>query len=437
MSDLFSSFQAASLADWESVLLKELKGEPIDKLHKISKIEEIAFPAYVHQETFTAQVSDPGAPSFLRGTQQESNNWHVASPFRIINPEETNKTILHALMNGTDALVLEATDTFTVDFSKLLNEVGLEYIHTTFVAKTVDQVRDFLNYVGDAPAAVVFTDNSALIPLAANAGKCQLFTIQGNLVQNAGGSTWQESSIALAEGHDLLLELMDSGLTVDQAASLIGFRLGIGNKFYFEVAKFRAFRAAWSRIVSAYEPEHTHAGAASIQAVTGSLHTSLKDPYTNLLRQTTEALSAVIGGIQSLVIYPYDWMSTEPNESFTRRMATNISLLLKEESYLDKVIDPAGGSYAIEMLTKEIAERTWAEFQRIERHGGISNAEIREELTQEIAAKSDLRKQAVADKLEKLIGINIFPNPESVTAEWTTLPAAWNGLPTLVLEKVL
>jgi methylmalonyl-CoA mutase len=156
-----------------------------------------------------------------------------------------------------------------------------------------------------------------------------------------------------------------------------------------------------------------------------------------LLRQTTEALSAVIGGIQSLVIYPYDWMSTEPNESFTRRMATNISLLLKEESYLDKVIDPAGGSYAIEMLTKEIAERTWAEFQRIERHGGISNAEIREELTQEIAAKSDLRKQAVADKLEKLIGINIFPNPESVTAEWTTLPAAWNGLPTLVLEKVL
>ena len=120
MSDLFSSFQTASLADWENVLLKELKGEPIEKLHKISKIEEIAFPAYVHQETFTAQVSDPGAPSFLRGTQYETNNWHVATPFRIKNVEETNKTILHALMNGTDALVLEATDTNTVDFSKLL-----------------------------------------------------------------------------------------------------------------------------------------------------------------------------------------------------------------------------------------------------------------------------------------------------------------------------
>jgi methylmalonyl-CoA mutase len=118
-------------------------------------------------------------------------------------------------------------------------------------------------------------------------------------------------------------------------------------------------------------------------------------------------------------------------------MATNISLLLKEESYLDKVIDPAGGSYAIEMLTNEIAERTWAEFQRIERHGGISNAGIRAELTEEIAAKADLRKQAVADKAEKLIGINIFPNPESVSAEWMPLPEAWNGLQTLVLEKVL
>jgi methylmalonyl-CoA mutase len=437
MSDLFSSFQATSLADWENVLLKELKGEPIDKLQKISKIEEITFPAYVHQETFTAQVSDPGAPSFLRGTQNETNNWHVATPFRMQNFEVTNGIILNSLMNGTDALVLEATDANTIDFSKVLNDVGLEYIHTTLVAKTVEQVRDFLNYVGNAPAAVVYPDNAALIPLAENAGKCQLFTIQGDLVQRAGGSTWQETSIALAEGHDLLVELMDSGLSVDQAASMIGFRLGIGNKFYFEVSKFRAFRAAWSRIVATYEPEHTHAGAANVQAVTGSLHTSLKDPYTNLLRQTTEALSAVIGGIQSLVIYPFDWMSTEPNEAFSRRMATNISLLLKEESYLDKVIDPAGGSYAIEMVTNEIAERTWAEFQRIERHGGISNAGIRAELTEEIAAKADLRKQAVADKAEKLIGINIFPNPESVSAEWMPLPEAWNGLQTLVLEKVL
>jgi methylmalonyl-CoA mutase len=137
------------------------------------------------------------------------------------------------------------------------------------------------------------------------------------------------------------------------------------------------------------------------------------------------------------VIYPYDWMSTNSNEAFTRRMATNISLLLKEESYLDKVIDPAGGSYAIELLTQEIAERTWAEFQRIEREGGINQSSVRDTLKQEIAAKAALRIQAVAEKTEKLIGINTFPNPEQVSATWKELPAAWNGLPTLVLENTL
>ena len=437
MSDLFSSFQAASLADWENVLLKELKGEPLDKLQKINKIEEIAFPAYVHRETFQAQVSDPGAPPFLRGIQHETNQWHVATPFRIQNIQETNKAILQALMNGTDALVLEAVDAQAIDFATLLKEVGLEYIHTTLVAKSSDQVRDFMQFVGNAPAAIEYVNNSQLIPFAANNQGCQLFTIQADLVQRAGGSTWQECSVALAEGHEILVQLMDAGFSVDQAAAMIRFRFGIGNKFYFEVAKFRAFRKAWSRVVTAYEPEHAHAGAASIVATTGFLNTSLKDPYTNLLRQTTEALSAIVGGAQSLVIYPYDWMSTNSNEAFTRRMATNISLLLKEESYLDKVIDPAGGSYAIELLTQEIAERTWAEFQRIEREGGINQSSVRDTLKQEIAAKAALRIQAVAEKTEKLIGINTFPNPEQVSATWKELPAAWNGLPTLVLENTL
>lgn len=437
MSDLFSNFSPASLSEWEAVLLKELKGEPIEKLHKINKIEEIAFPAYVHKDAVQTAFSDPGAPPFTRGNQCDSNDWHVATPFRISDVKKNNTEILHALMHGTTALVLEAENGDPIDFRVLLNEVGLEYIHTTLHAQSLDQVRAFLDYAQGAPTAVLFADNRSLIPLVTSAANCRLFTIQGNLVQAAGGSTWQELSIALAEGHDLLVDMLDQGISIDQAASCIRFQFGLGNKFFFEVAKFRAFRSAWARIVSAYEPEHAHAGAASITAVSGFLHTSLKDPYTNLLRQTTEALSAVVGGIDSLVLYPYDWYAAQSNTPFTRRMATNISLLLKEESYLDKVIDPAGGSYAIELLTQEIAERTWAEFQRIEREGGITNADLRAVLSQEISAKATLRQQAVADKSEKLIGINVFPNPETVDHTWKELPAAWNHLPTLVLENTL
>ena len=257
------------------------------------------------------------------------------------------------------------------------------------------------------------------------------------LVQQAGGTTWQELSIALAEGHELLVKQLEQGIDCDSAASAIHFTFGIGSKYFFELAKIRAFRTCWAQIVSAYSPEYPASMAATITARTGFLNVSLKDPYTNLLRQTTEAMSAVLGGIQHLNIQPYDWYSTNPNTGFTRRMATNISLLLKEESYLQIVLDPAGGSYAIDALTETIAERAWSSFQWIERNGTISNPEVRKTLAAEIEEKAALRTSEIADKTEKRIGINIFPNPVAVTNSWTELPACWNNLKPLILEQTL
>ncbi len=170
-------------------------------------------------------------------------------------------------------------------------------------------------------------------------------------------------------------------------------------------------------------------------AKTGFMYVSLQDPYTNLLRQTTEAMSAVLGGIDQLVIQPFDWYSTKPNFTFSRRMATNISLLLKEESYLDIVIDPAGGSYAIDNLTATIAERAWAGFQEIERNGGLDSIPVRLQLSEAIKEKAEQRMILFNEKQETLIGINTFPNPQTVENEWTDLPTGWNNLPLLIVES--
>lgn len=439
MNDLFSSFQASSKEEWIAILKKELKGESIDTLNKINRVEEITFPSYFHSEDQKTAFSDPGLAPYTRGIQPKNNDWTIATSFRISDVKETNKEIIAALMAGTDHLVLEAMNSETIDFAVLLNEVGLSFIHTTFKAKSIEQLTQFLAFVKEAPSLIEYADNDELLR-SVNSDQnstSKLFHVDASSVQQAGGTSWQELSIALAEGHELLVKQLDLGVDCDTAAARIHFTFGIGSKYFFELAKIRAFRTCWAQIVSAYSPQHTCSLAATITARSGFLNTSLKDPYTNLLRQTTEAMSVVLGGIQHLNIQPYDWYSTNPNTTFTRRMATNISLLLKEESYLQVVLDPAGGSYALDSLTDTIAERAWSSFQWIERNGSISNPEVRKSLTAEIQEKAALRISEILDKTEKRIGINIFPNPEQIANNWTELPACWNKLKPLILEQAL
>lgn len=436
MNELFSSFQASSKEQWISILTKELKGESIDSLQKINRVEEIAFPSYFHRHDQTKAFSDPGMAPFTRGIFSKNNEWMIASPIRIGNERDTNQTILALLMSGTNHLVLEAQSLAAISFENLLKEVGLEHIYTTLIAQSKEQITDFLAYSKNAPVSIVYANSDELIGLE-TAPNVKLFHVDGYSVQQAGGTTWQELAVSLAEGHEWLVKQLDAGVDCDTAAARIHFTFGIGSKFFFEVSKIRAFRTAWSKIVSQYSPKHTCSLAASITAKTGFVSTSLKDPYTNLLRQTTEAMSAVIAGVQHLQVQPYDWYSNKPDLNFTQRMATNISLLLQEESYFHLVVDPAGGSYAIDNLTETIAERAWSSFQWIERNGGIRKEAVIAQLKQEITEKAEMRVAELKDKTEKRIGINVFPNPETVTNEWAKLPPAWAGLSPLILEQTL
>lgn len=436
MNNLFESFAPASKEEWIALLTKELKGESIHVLQKTDPIEEISFPSYIHRSDAVQEFSDPGQFPYTRSAKTSNNEWRIATPFICGDEKTTNKEILESLLSGTEHVVIEANHSNPIDFDTLLKEVDLNYCWVTLTAQTKEQVMAFLSFTKGIHSRVHYSNNNELVDLVSLASDdCKLMTIDAYAVQQAGGTTWQEIGIAMAEGHEMLVTLLDQGIELNRAVSFIQFQFGIGNKYFFELAKFRAFRTCWSKIVETYSDSSDMVPAPTIVAKTGFVNVSLKDPYTNLLRQTTEALSAAVSGIDDLIIQPYDWYSSEANLTFSRRMATNISLLLKEESYIHHVIDPAGGAYALDQLTETIAERAWSEFQFIERNGGIQSPPSIEALKQAISEKATMRIDAIQAKKDKRIGINIFPNPEKVTASWLKMPQAWGGLNAINLEQ--
>lgn len=435
MNNLFEAFTGTTKEAWIELLQKELKGASPDLLQKIDPIEEIAFPSYFHRSDAAPDFSDPGKFPYSRGYHTQSNNWRITSSFACQNPKSCNQEILDSLMTGTEHIMLE-TEGSDTDFNVVLDQVELDFVIVSLVSNSYDQVKRFLEFTGGKNTRILYQGNQAdlfdLIPLVKSGSR--LFTIDAFQVQQAGATTWQEIGIALAEGHELLVQLLDAGFEAANVVELIQFQLGIDSNYFFQLSKIRAFRMCWSKIVATYASEAV-AVNTTILVKSGFINISLKDPYTNLLRQTTEALSSAVAGVDDLLIQPYDHYSSLPKTSFTRRMATNISLLLKEESYIHLVVDPTGGSYALDNLTDTVAERAWSLFQEIERAGGISNPGMCKNLQEEITEKANRRVQALKDKSIKRIGINIFPNPDQTEGTWTSLPGAWNGLPTLNLEQ--
>lgn len=430
------TFPATTKAEWEALLLKELKGAPIETLLKTDEVEELSFSSFQHRSDAHIQYSDPGLAPFTRGGKSTTNEWLIGKAFywrNHTNAADLNKEILSQLMRGTTAITIIAECETAIPFGTVLNEVGLEYVHTSLKAVTVSQAEEFIAFLGNHPGAVEIANGEQL----KSAQSCKTITVNGYAVQQAGGTSWQEIAIALAEGHDVLVKLLDSGVSVDDALSRFSVVLGVGTRYFSEVAKFRAFRMCWANMIAAYLPQNEAAKLPHITVKTGFTHISLKDPYTNLLRQTTQAMSAIIGGADELIVQPYDAYSSNPNPEFTQRMATNISLLLQEESYLSYVIDAAGGAYAFDSLTNAIAEKAWNLFREIEQGGGITNHDVHANLSAAILVKARLRTERIQLKKDKLIGVNVFPNPTTEIAEWMKVPTAWNGLPTLILEQAV
>lgn len=428
-----SEFNPASEAAWKAQLLKELKGNESNLLIH-NKIEEITYSTYHYPDSVTPKQEDSTLLPIQRGFKTLSNQWKNGIEINTTNAIEANKKALHALMSGCDYIHFVSAE--NTNWKHVLNEIELAYIHTTF---TFTNPSDFITLIQFIPKDLLpqcsfnlpnnSIENNEIKDLIKSI-QVPIFQIDGFSINQCGANAIQELGFVIEQAHEALVKLLDLGLSIDQASACIHFRMGIGNNYLVEIAKFRGLKILWSNLIKHYQPEHTCSYNCQITAEVGWVNKSLKDPHTNLLRQTTEAMSAIIGGIDRLIIHPHDEQSTQGASELAQRMALNISNLLQDESYLATVNDPLGGSYALEKLTQDLSEKSWELFKTMDQLPTTQKETEWQRLVQE---KANQRIEMIKNSETVILGINKFPNPQPTNNQW--LPAKqFNNLSFLRLE---
>ena len=443
MSDFFKEFQKISKLEWEKKIHAELKGNDPSLLEIDDPIEELHFKCYYHQDDSIVTNDLPGTFPFTRGMNSPNNTWNNGALILIDDEVQANKKALKSLNSGADLLVFKA-EKDDVNWKVVLNEIQFEYIETQFVVNAKKDIEYILELIPESVSTVHFNldfldNNSDLNDFESIARKFKLHSqrfcsVNGFKLQQAGATTWQEIAFCLNTAHEYLLKLMGSGFTIDEASAAIGFKIGIGSNYFYETAKLRALKQLWSKIIHEYSPEHGCTYNCHITAVIGHSNKSLIDPHTNLLRQSTEAMSAINAGIDGIVILPYDLHSKNGASELAERMALNISTILKEESYLDMVIDPVGGSYSLEKLTELIGQKAWTAFQQLEKDGGVFNPKAIESFMNQIRIKRGMRIESFRKGETVGIGINTFEDPKAMPAEWKQMDE-YLGMKPLILES--
>ena len=441
---LFEEFPPVSTQQWMDKVLADLKGADFDRRLVWKTNEGIPVKPFYRSEDLEKLDflnSAPGEFPFVRGNKKDNNEWYVRQNIWVNDLKEANQSARDTLMKGITSLafVFEECREFTVaDMDILLEGICLEAIEINFVSKchSCQIAEAFTAYVGKSnydlkniAASVdydpfgkyalqgrfrkgqdfVLEQAARMVKSTAELKKFRTLAVNGKNFSNAGSSVVQELAFSLAQGAEYLSALTEKGLPVDQVAKKIKFNLGVSANYFMEIAKLRAGRLLWAQLVKAYGPECESSCKMVVHAETTSWNMTVYDPYVNMLRTQTEAMSAALGGADSITVLPFNAAYEKPTV-FSDRIARNQQLLLKEESSFDKIADPAAGSYYIEELTASIAEKAWELFLLVQDKGGFMAA-LKDGFIQDgIKAMAAKRDMSIATRRENLLGINQFPN---------------------------
>jgi methylmalonyl-CoA mutase len=237
--------------------------------------------------------------------------------------------------------------------------------------------------------------------------KFNSISISGYHMQEAGATLVQELAFTLADGREYVRAALAKGLNVDDFAGRLSFFFAIGMNFFMEAAKLRAARLLWTRIMEEFEPRKPSSLMLRTHCQTSGVSLQEQDPYNNIIRTAFEAMSAVLGGTQSLHTNSFDEAIALPTE-FSARIARNTQLILQHETGVTNVVDPLAGSYYVESLTKALADKAWALIEEVEALGGMTRA-VNEGLPKRLIEEAATRRQAAVDKGEEVIvGVNKY-----------------------------
>ena len=475
-NDLFKDFPVVSIEEWEEKIKQDLKGVDYEKKLVWKSPEDISVRPYYrseHLEQLGYLNSHPGEFPYTRGYGKYGNKWDIREDILVKQPEEANRKALRVLEKGATALgfiIKKGAVKTSGDLEKLLDGIGLEKTSINFLSGTetpklvslfAEIVEKRKTEAGKVTGSANFdpfgylTNNGKYITnreqdindaagLIENYGKrfhsFRLIGVNGISFCNAGASAVMELAFSLATGNEYLSVLTGMGLPVDPVAQNIQFNLGSGSNYFMEIAKLRAARMLWARIVQAWEPKSEDSLKTFIHSETSDFNKTIYDPYVNMLRTTTEAMASAIGGANSLYVKPFD-RNFRDSSDFSERIARNTQIILKNEAYFDKVTDPSAGSYYIESLTDSLVSETWKLFQQIEKDGGyivaLENGFIQEQI-EELCRK---RCMNLALRKEVLVGTNQYVNTlesaiENVTRESSESIKPADNLVTKPLKKI-
>ena len=394
---LFEEFPPVTTEEWEAVIEKDLKGADYNKKLVWRTAEGFNVRPYYRAENladipWTGQ--NPNEFPYVRGNKAEGNAWLVRQDITVKDVHEANKIALNAISRGANSIgfKLEYDKPYdTIAISTLLNGIDQNAVEINFynnkyhlplleMLSKVPGIKGSLNYdplTRYLRRGVWYINEGAdmelgYIVVKAEMPGFQTIGVNGHVFTNAGATIVQEMAFSLAVGAEYLDKLTEKGLTIDEIAPKMRFNLAIGQNYFMEMAKLRAYRLLWANIVKAYGGKEENA-KMHIHATNAELGMSLYDAYVNMLRTTSGTMSAVLGGVDSFTVMPFDTPFEIPTD-FADRIARNQQLILKEEAHFDKVADPAAGSYYIENLTESLAVAAWDLFNKIQDEGGYLEA---------------------------------------------------------------
>ncbi len=247
--------------------------------------------------------------------------------------------------------------------------------------------------------------------------QCPLRTIlvQGHPYHNGGLDSVNELAYILASAAEYIQAMLDRGLKIDKISKRIALSVSVGSNYFMEIAKIRALRMLYATLIEAFGGDE-EAQKSFIHAKTSSWTKTVYDPYVNMLRNASEAFSAAVGNVDSLTVVPFDEPIREADE-FSRRVSRNIQYFLTDECHVTQPIDPSGGSWYVESLTAEIAEKVWATFNDLMAEGGISKLLANGAIAERVAAKYDERFVDMAKRKHVWVGVNNYANMTEIKLE--------------------
>ena len=458
---LFTEFTAPTTQEWLDKIEVDLKGADFQKRLVWRTNEGFNVqPFYRREDLANLKTPDalPGEFPFVRGNKKDSNAWYVRQNVIVDDPKAANAKALDILNKGIDSLGFRLPGKLvskeTVE--ALLDGILCDIVEVNFatcprhslelaeilVAYFAEKGYDKEKVVGSIewdPLAKLVMKGKDVTPILEVAPKLvealkeypnfRCIAVSTDALNNAGAYIVQELGYALAWGNEYLQQLVDAGVDVDLAAKSIKFNMGVSENYFMEIAKFRAARLLWAQIVKQYVDDSTQrredtkenlSDSASlrtkcdcakmcINATTSTYNQTVFDSYVNLLRSQTEAMSAALGSVHSMVVTPFDAPYEEATD-FSERIARNQQLLIKEESHFDRIVDPSAGSYYIEHLTDALATEAWKIFLKVEEEGGFLAAIKAGTIQDDVNATNVKRHGDAAKRKEFLLGTNQFPN---------------------------